>query len=73
MIFECVEKQQLLLRLQAEHLSEQFGRRGGTYETGYVHVDECGHQELTVETIHDAAMAGYHVSEVLRANERTND
>lgn len=68
MIFKCVEKQQLLLWFQAEHLGKQFGRRGGAYETGYVHIDECGHQELTIETIHYTAMSGNHVSKVLRAN-----
>lgn len=68
MLFECVEELQLLLWFQVEHLREQFGRRRGANETGNVHVDEGGHKELTVEAVHDAAVAGNHVTKVLYGN-----
>lgn len=47
------------------HLLQQLLRRGGADEAGDVHVDEGGHEELAVEPVHDAAVAGDHVAEVL--------
>jgi hypothetical protein len=60
-----VEQLQLLLRLQVQHLRQQLLRTVGLDEATDVHVDERGHQELTVEPIHYASVSGDHVAEIL--------
>lgn len=47
------------------YLLQQFLRCRGTNEAGDVDIDERGHQELAVEAVHDAAVAGDHVTKVL--------
>lgn len=64
-LLKGVEHLKLLFRLQVVHLLQQLLRSSGADEAGDVDVDEGGHQELTVEAVHDAAVPGDHVSEVL--------
>lgn len=47
---------------------QQLGRRSGSDEAGNVDVDKCGHQELAVESVHDASVSGDHVSEILKSD-----
>lgn len=64
-LLKLVEQLQLLFGLETVNHIEQLLRRGGTNEAGNVYVYECCHQELTVETIHDATVSGDHVTKVL--------
>jgi hypothetical protein len=48
------------------HQCQQLLRRSGANKTGNVNVDECRHQELTVETIHNSTVSGNHITEILR-------
>lgn len=36
------------------------------YEAGDVDVNECGHQKLAIESVHDSAMPGNDVTEILQ-------
>lgn len=65
MVFESVEELQLLLGLQIKHLGKQFSRWCCANKAGDVHIHEGGHKELTVEAVHDAAVAGNHIAKVL--------
>lgn len=47
------------------YLLQQFSWRSGANETGNVHIDKCCHQKLTVETVHDATVAGNHIAKIL--------
>lgn len=44
---------------------QQFLWSSGTDKAGDVHIDEGGHEELTVETIHYTTVAGNHITKVL--------
>lgn len=64
-VAQRVKQLQLLLRLQCEDLRQQLLRRHRPNEARDVHVDEGGHQELTVEAVHNPTMSRDHVAKVL--------
>lgn len=64
-VLQAVKQFQLLLRFQHEHLLQQLARSDNIYEAVDVDVDKSGHEELTVESVHDASMAGDNVTKVL--------
>ena len=61
---ERFENDDLMFGLQLVDLLQDGVRIRRRDEAGNVDVHEGGHQELAVETIHDAAVAGYDVAEV---------
>jgi len=64
-ILQTVEELQLLLRPQHEHLLQQLSGSGDVYKTVDVDIDESCHQELAVESVHDASVTRDDVTEVL--------
>ena len=64
MIFDEAYELELILSLESQQLIEQLGGRRHTYKRVYVDIGECGHYDLTVESVHEAAMARYSVAEV---------
>lgn len=66
MRFKHIEQRELLFRPHSHaQLQELMWRCRVHDERCHVNVHECGHQELTVESVHDASVAGDRVSEVL--------
>lgn len=55
---------ELFLRLQHEDSLEDFSRSDDIDEAVDVHIHESGHQELTVEPVHNPAMTGDQISEI---------
>lgn len=54
----------LVFGLEREQLIEELDGRRRSNERVNVDIDERGHDDLTIETIHEPAMAGYGVGEV---------
>ena len=54
----------LIFLLEGEQLVEELVRRWRSYKTVYIHVDERGHYDLTVKSVHESAMTGYTIAEI---------
>lgn len=61
---QSVENAELLFRLKHQQLLQHLARVRSPDEASYVDMCEGGHQVLTVESIHDAAVAGDGVGKV---------
>lgn len=65
MSLERVKDVQLLVWSQSKKLLDDFRRVWPSYKAGDVNIYKCGHEVLTVETIHDSSMTWNGVCKVL--------
>lgn len=60
-----MEELQLLFRFHVMYLGQQFLWTVRLDKTADVHVDECRHQKLTIESVHYTAMSWDYIAKIL--------
>ena len=54
----------LIFLFERQQLIEKFVWRWRPYKTVYVNIYKCGHDDLTIESVHETTMTGYTIAKV---------